>query len=133
MGTDFLANELFLGSGPDGKDASNSEVVDDDGASIEGIESDVVSISFAVELLQFGSLLTGESFDEGVFLEMFFDDVIGMDVLLELGVSELVGGFEDDDGWVSEEGSNLSWGIKNGLDDGGLRARDLGEWVVHMR
>ena len=98
MGTDFLANELFLGSGPDGKDASNSKVVDDDGASIEGIESDVVSISFAVELLQFGSLLTGESFDEGVFLEMFFDDVIGMDVLLELGVSELVGGFEDDDG-----------------------------------
>lgn len=98
LGTDFLANELFLGSGPDGKDASNSEVVDDDGASIEGIESDVVSISFAVELLQFGSLLTGESFDEGVFLEMFFDDVIGMDVLLELGVSELVGGFEDDDG-----------------------------------
>jgi hypothetical protein len=64
---------------------------------------------------------------------MFFDDIIGMDVLLELGVSELVGGFEDDDGWVSKEGGDLGWGIKNGFDDGGFRARDLREWIVHMR
>jgi hypothetical protein len=87
-----------MSSGPNSKDAADSEVVDNDGASIQGIEGDVVSVSFAVELLQFGSLLTGKSFNERVFLEMFFDDIIGMDVLLELGVSELVGGFEDDDG-----------------------------------
>ncbi len=98
LGAYFLSDEFFMSSGPNGKDAADSEVVDNDGASIQGIEGDVVSVSFAVELLQFGSLLTGKSFNERVFLEMFFDDIIGMDVLLELGVSELVGGFEDDDG-----------------------------------
>lgn len=76
---------------PDGEDASDSEVIDDNGASIERVEGDVVSMALTVKLLQLRSFFTGESFDEWIFLEMFLNDVIGVDVLLELGVSELVG------------------------------------------
>ena len=63
---------------------------------------------------------------------MFLNDVIGMDVLFELSVTELVGGFEDDDGGMSEEESNLSRSIEDGLNNGCLRTRELWKRVVHF-
>ncbi len=122
LGTDFFTDKLLLSSGPDGKDASNSKVVDHNGASIKWIKGDVVSIAFTVKLFQLRSFFTGKAFDEWIFLEMLFNDVISMDVLLELCVPELVGGFKDDDGRVSEEGSDFGRSVKDGLDNGCLRA-----------
>lgn len=40
-----------------------------------------------------------------------------MDVLLELGVTELVGGLEGDDGRVAEEDGYLLRGVQDCLDD----------------
>jgi hypothetical protein len=115
--TDFFADKLLLSFGPDSKDASNSKVVDHNGASIEWIKSDVVSITFTIKFFQLRSFFTCEAFDEGIFLEMFFNDVISVDVLLKLCVSELVGGFKDDDRRVSEEGRDFGRSIENGLDN----------------
>lgn len=34
---------------------------------------------------------------------------------------------------MPEEGGDLGRSVEDGLDDGCLGTRDLGEWVVHMR
>ena len=49
------------------------------------------------------SFFTCEPFDHWVFLEMFFNNFIASDVLVQLEVSKLIGGLEGDDGGVPEE------------------------------
>lgn len=64
------------------------------------------------------SFLAGEGLDQGVQFEVFFNDLITVDVLVELLVSEVIGGFKLEDGWVSEEYGDLIGGVEDGHDDG---------------
>lgn len=62
---------------------------------------------FSGDLIELRALLTGKSVDLRVFPEMLFNNLIAMDILMKLLVSELVLGFELDDGGVFENGGNL--------------------------
>lgn len=98
LGTDLFTNQFFLSPWPDGENTSDSEVVDHNRASIQRIEGDVVTFSLTVKLFQLRSLLAGEPLDQRVFLEVLFDDLVSMNVLLQLSVTELVGRLKNDDG-----------------------------------
>ena len=62
---------------------------------------------FSGDLIELRALLTGKSVDLRVFPEMLFNNLIAMDILMKLLISELVLGFELDDGGVFENGGNL--------------------------
>ena len=105
-------NELILVEGPDGKYASYCEVGINDGRAIERVISDNVLMGgflclFSGDLIELRALLTGKSYDLRVIPEMLFNNLIAMDILMKLLVSELVLGFELDDGGVFENGGNL--------------------------
>jgi hypothetical protein len=102
---------------PDGKDAPDGKVSVHDRASVERVEGDYVAISLA-DLNVFRSFLTGKGFDQGVRPEVFFNDVVAVDVLEELLVSKVIGGFQLKDGGVSQEGGDFVGSVKDGLDDG---------------
>ena len=62
---------------------------------------------FSGDLIELRALLTGKSVDLRVFPEMLFNNLIAMDILMKLLVSELVLSLELDDGGVFENGGNL--------------------------
>lgn len=130
--TNFFSNELLFSSRPDGKDASNCEIINNNWTSIQWVESDIITFSLSVELFQFRSFLTSETFNEGVFLQVFFDNLVSMDILLKLSITKLVSWFKNDDGWMSKEQSYFCWSIKDSLNNWSFRTSEFCVWVVHF-
>lgn len=64
------------------------------------------------------SFLTSEGLHQGVHLEVFFNDLVTVDVLVELLVSEVIRGFKLEDGRVSEECGDFIGSVEDGHDDG---------------
>jgi hypothetical protein len=48
---------------------------------------------------------------------VLFNDVVALDVLVKLLISEGVAGLENDDGGVPEELCDLAGGVQNAFDD----------------
>jgi hypothetical protein len=63
------------------------------------------------DLIKLRALLTGKSGNRGVQSEMFLNNLITMDILMKLLISELVLGFELKDWRVFENGGNFLDGI----------------------
>lgn len=93
----FHLYQFSVVGSPDGEDAADGEVCVNDRAAIEWVEGDNIAISLG-DLGVGRSFLAGEGLDQGVQFEVFFNDLITVDVLVELLVSEVIGGFKLEDG-----------------------------------
>lgn len=92
LSAQFFSDKLLGGVLPDGEDAADGEVSVYDGASVERVEGDdvtlsIISLSGGYEMWSF---FAGEVFDGLIFLEDVFNDFIAFDVLVKLLISEFV-------------------------------------------
>lgn len=130
--TNFLSDKLLFSSWPDGKDASNSEVINNNWTSIQWVESYIIAFALSVEFFQFRSLFTSKTFNEWVLFQMLFNDLISMNILLELSVTKFVSWLKNYDRRMSKEESNFSCSVKNGLNNWSFRTSELWFRVVHF-
>ena len=59
----------------------------------------------------------GKVFDQRIFFEMFFNDVVTFNILVKLLISEEVAAFKNDDGRVPEEVCDLAGGVEDAFND----------------
>jgi hypothetical protein len=121
LGSNFLSNQLLLCGSPNREYAADRKVSVNDGAAVKGIKSDVETLALTDDF-KVRSLLACKPFDFGVLLEVLLNDLITLDILMELLVSEFVGRAYFIDGRVSNEERDLFRGTEYALEDGGFLA-----------
>lgn len=127
--SELVADEPIGAGLPDGEDASDGEVGVDDGAAVEGIVSDHIAFALSEHLI-FRLFLAGESLDQRVLGEMLLNDGVALHILMQLLISERIGGIKLNNGRVSEEGRDLNSGVEDALDDRGFFSFDDGSQVL---
>jgi hypothetical protein len=107
-----VSNQLVRICFPDREDAANCEVSVNNRTAVQRVKGHHVSLSLPDNLIN-RSLLTSKGLHFWIFPEVSFDDLIAVDVLMELGISEEILRFQDDDGRMSEVGGDLLGSVED--------------------
>ncbi len=127
----IIPDQVIRRGFPNWENAANCEICVDDGATVQWVICDDVSLPLPDKMVIW-PLLTCETFDLRILSQMAFDNLITSNIKLQLLVSKLIEGFQDNNGGSSDKPWYfLDW-IEYGDNDRGSNALNLRLRIFHL-